>query len=238
MSTLVTALMFANVLAPEAGWEELLVTGEQTPWKFVDPNWIFAADARLEKNAGKLLEAIEPGSGSAWVNGPKGSLRNLVTKKNYKDCEIQLEFMLGKGSNSGVKFHALYEIQFRDSAGKSEPLTGNDMGGIYPKAEERPKYRLLDDGVPPKVNAAKPAGEWQTLTATWRSPRFDAKGEKVEHARLMKAVLNGQTIHENVEVKTPTGSNYVKPDTPSGPLLLQCDHGPVAFRNVKIRAID
>jgi len=44
-------------------------------------------------------------------------------------------------------------------------------------------------------------------------------------------------IHENVVAETPTGSAWVKAETPTGPLLLQADHGPVAFRNVRIRPL-
>lgn len=42
-------------------------------------------------------------------------------------------------------------------------------------------------------------------------------------------------IHENQEVKTPTGANWKKKETPTGPFMLQADHGPVAFRNVRIK---
>jgi hypothetical protein len=49
-------------------------------------------------------------------------------------------------------------------------------------------------------------------------------------------VLNGHVIHENVEVRTPTGSAWrLKKEMAEGPLLLQGTHGPVAFRNVRIR---
>ena len=41
------------------------------------------------------------------------------------------------------------------------------------------------------MNAAKPAGEWQTLDVVWKSPRFDAKGEKTANAMIVKATLNG-----------------------------------------------
>ena len=53
-----------------------------------------------------------------------------------------------------------------------------DCGGIYPRAELKPKYHYLDDGVPPRVNAARPAGDWQTLDVVFQAPRFDAAGKK------------------------------------------------------------
>ena len=48
-------------------------------------------------------------------------------------------------------------------------------------------------------------------------------------------LLNDQVIHENVEAKTPTGNAWPEREIPAGPLLLQADHGPVAFRNVRVR---
>jgi hypothetical protein len=133
-----------------------------------------------------------------------------------------------------VKFQSLYEIQIADSYGKKE-LTGADCGGVYPRAKLLPRYQYLDKGVPPRVNAARPAGEWQTLHAIFLAPRFDREGKKVANARLVKAVLNDKLIHEDVELKTPTGHNYTKKEVARGPLLLQGDHGPVAFRNVRVR---
>ncbi|MGL4423773.1 MAG: 3-keto-disaccharide hydrolase, partial [Gemmataceae bacterium] len=129
----------------------------------------------------------------------------------------------------------VYEIQLRDTAEKKPPLNGDDCGGIYPRAEERPKYHHIDDGIGPKVNAAKPAGVWQTLDVRFRAPRFDPKGTKTENAKIVIAKLNGTIIHENVELKTPTGGNWKKKENASGPFMLQADHGPVAFRNVRVQ---
>jgi hypothetical protein len=168
------------------------------------------------------------------VNGETGRLPNLITKEAFGDCEIHVEYMIAKGGNAGVKFHEVYEIQIYDSYGKKD-LTGSDNGGIYPRADSKLGY--LDKGIPPRVNASKPPGEWQTLDAIWKAPRFNDKGEKTASAVMVKATLNGQVIHDNVEVKTPTGGNWEKKETPTGSFMLQCDHGPTAWRNVRIKPI-
>jgi hypothetical protein len=216
------------------GWTVLL--GEQSldAWKKPSPDWIVAGDVTLDPDNPKLLKA-KPGLG-VFVNGPKGRLPDLLSKQDFGDIELHLEFCIPKGSNSGVKFHGLYEIQIYDSWGVKK-LKGTDCGGIYPKAELKPKYRYLDDGIPPRTNACKPPGEWQTLDAIFLAPRFDASGKKIANARLVKVVLNGEVIHDNVELLHPTGHNYTKAEMASGPLLLQADHGPVAFRNVRVRAV-
>ena len=216
----------------EDGWIDLM---KPEMWKKVDAGWIFANSVKLDTEKGTKLVAEKAEKGTIWVNGEKGRLPNLITKQEFSDCEIHVEFLIAKNSNAGVKFHEVYEIQILDSYGKKD-LDGSGNGGIYPRANLE-KGGYLDKGIPPKVNASKPAGEWQTLEATWKSPRFNDKGEKVASAVMVKATLNGEVIHENVEVKTPTGGNWMKKETPKGSFMIQTDHGPTALRNVRIRAI-
>ncbi|CAN5337136.1 hypothetical protein BH11PLA2_BH11PLA2_42100 [soil metagenome] len=241
MRPLLTTLFLLNVAvahAAQPAWTELLVSGEKSPWKKMDAGWIFATDAKLDSKNPKLLEAIDKGKGPVWINGAK-SLPDLITKQDYKDCEVHVEFLVGKGSNAGIKFHAAYEIQIRDVMPKDGKLNGDMTGGIYPKAHYvEKKYVHIDEGIAPKVHAAKPAGEWQSMDVVWRSPRFNDKGEKIKNGMVVKATLNDKVIHENQELQHPTGANYVNKEKAAGPFMLQCDHGPVAWRNVKIREIE
>jgi len=227
-------LVFAGPLwAADASWITLI--GEDAAadvWKSKTAGWIRGGGVELDaKNPRRLIAA--PGKG-VFVNGKSGGEADLVTKQAFGDVEVELEFFIAKGSNSGVKFHAVYEIQIYDSHGV-KTLTGNDCGGVYPRAELKPKYHHIDKGIAPLTNACKPAGQWQKLHAIFLSPRFDAGGKKTAYAKLVKVVLNGALIHDNVELKTPTGHNWTKKETATGPLLLQGDHGPVAFRNVRVR---
>jgi hypothetical protein len=223
-----------GVRAEEPAWIDLIVEKPEAVWKTPRGGWrwISAGGVEIDPKNARRLKALA-GKG-VWVNGKAGREHDIVTKESFGDCEVELEFLIPKGSNSGVKFHSVYEIQICDSYGKKE-LIGDDCGGVYPRAELLPRYRLLDKGVPPKTNACKRPGEWQNLQASFLAPRFDEKGQKTTNARLVKATLNGIVIHENVELKTPTGSNWKKKEVAKAPLLLQGDHGPVAFRNVRIR---
>jgi Domain of Unknown Function (DUF1080) len=225
------------VAKAEGGWIELM---KPEVWKKVDNRWIVTDEVKLAPDAkgrpDRALKAAKKDGGKIWVNGETGRLPNLITKEAFGDCEIHIEFLIAKGGNAGVKFHEVYEIQIADSFGSKKELTGSNNGGIYPRANLE-KGGYLDKGVPPKVNASKPPGEWQTLTAIWKAPRFNDKGEKIANAVMVKATLNGQVIHESVEVKTPTGGNWKRKETPTGSLMLQSDHGPTAWRNVKIRPV-
>ena len=215
----------------DTGWIDLL---KPEMFQKVDAKWVRTDSVALK---GPAEDRLQPGpevkDGPVWVNGP-GRAADLITKEQFGDCELHVEFLIAKRANAGVKFQALYEIQMLDTYGKPAD-TGNSMGGIYPRATAKPKYHHIDKGTPPKVNAARPAGEWQTLDIIWAAPKFDATGKRRSPGRVVKATLNGQVIHENAPVETPTGANWVKKDTAEGPILLQGDHGPVAFRAVRVR---
>jgi hypothetical protein len=236
---LLTALVLLAALtapgwAADADWVDLSSTAKaREGWEKLEKEWAVVGKAGLDpKNPRKLV--AEPGDG-VLVNSVKGRAHDLVSKEKFADAEVHVEFLIAKGSNSGVKMMGLYEIQIYDSHDKKEP-TGSDCGGIYPRAEEQPLYHHIDKGVAPRVNAAKPPGEWQTLDIVFRAPRFDAVGKKTANARFLKVVLNEKVIHEEVEVEYPTGSAWrLKKEVATGPLLLQGDHGTVAFRNVRIR---
>lgn len=218
--------------ADEKPWIDLTGGDPAQVWRGKTDGWERAESVSLDpKNPRRL--SFKPG-GAIWVNGEKGRARDLYTKRSFTDLEIHVEFLIAKGSNSGVKFHGVYEIQIIDSY-KAKELTGDSCGGIYPRAELKPRYHHIDKGIAPKVDACKAPGEWQTLEAVFLSPRFDANGKKVANAKIVTATLNGQLIHENQELLTPTGNNWNKKEVASGPLMLQGDHGPVAFRNVRVR---
>ena len=211
-----------------------LMPGELSAWKGPHGEWTEVGGVEIDpKNPRKFV--AKEGKG-VWYNGPKGRTANLYSKQKFADVEVHLEFNVPKGSNSGIKFHGHYEIQILDSFGKKE-LTGDDCGGIYPRAELKPKYHHIDKGIAPKVNACKAPGEWQALDITFIAPRFDKEGKKVANAKIAKALLNGQVIHENQELLTPTGNLWKDKEMYEGPLMLQADHGPVAFRNMRVRLL-
>ena len=128
--------------------------------------------------------------------------------------------MLAKDSNSGIYVMGEYEIQVFDSFAKKE-TTSSDMGAIY-------------GVVPPRVNASKPPGEWQRYVIEFRAPRFDENGKKTANGRFLKIVLNDRIIHENVELDGVCAGGITGQESPAGPIMFQGDHGPVAYRNIRI----
>ncbi len=221
--------------AGEREWISLIGDHGLDSWRSPTAAWVEAGDARIDPQDHKRLAPVA-GRG-VILNGPAGRTRNLLSKGEYGDLEVHLEFLIPERSNSGVKLQGLYEIQIVDSQA-SRKLTGRDCGGVYPRAELLPRYRYLDDGHAPLVNAARPAGQWQSLDIAFRAPRFDASGRKLADARFEKVTLNGQVVQESVSLEAPTGHAWRLPEVRRGPLLLQADHGPVAFRNIRVRPLE
>ena len=214
------------------GWTKLGADDNFAAWHQVQ-EWFVASDAILDPQNSRRLVG-KPGVG-VMINGKTGRVPSLVTKRrDFRDVELHVEFMVAKGSNSGVIFHGNYEIQILDSYGIKKPTAGH-CGGIYPRAETQPSYHYLDEGSPPRVNAAKPPGQWQTLDIFFLSPRFDKDGKKTAHAKFVKVVHNGQVIQENQEVPYASGTNWDRKQYARGPIIIQGDHGPIAIRNVRIR---
>ena len=199
----------------------------------VGGDWYSAENARLDTWNEKRL--LGDRGGGVLINGRIGKAKSLITtRRDYQDVEVHVEFMVAKGANSGVIFHGNYEIQILDSAHVKEP-TGAHCGGIYPRAEEKPKYHHIDKGSPPRVNAAGKPGEWQTMDIIFQSPRFGKDGSKTANARFVKVVHNGQVIQENVEVPYACGPNWNRKQHPRGPIIIQGDYGPIAVRNLRVR---
>lgn len=191
-----------------SGWK--VSSGKAAPaqWK--------VGKAALDPADSTKLIVTEPGTD--LISPQKGA--NLVTEQDFGDCTVELEFMLSRNSNSGIKLMKIYEIQLLDSFGK-EKVTSGDCGAVYKESA-------------PKVNACRRPGEWESLLIDFVAPRFDQSGNKVANARFVKVVMNGKVVQENVEVEHGTNVSRDVKEVARAPLFLQGDHGPVAFRNIKL----
>lgn len=205
------------------------LTGWNAMW---DSNeWMTAAHISLGL-VDKTRFAIEAGDG-ILVNGYDGNTTNIYTEYKHGDCRLQIEFCVPHNSNSGVYFQGLYEIQILDSYGKTD-LAFSDCGAIYARYKDGRTY----EGHPPRVNASNPPGEWQSYDVIFRAPRFDDEGNKVENARFVRVIHNGVVVHENVELTGNTRASMNLDEAPLGPLMLQGDHGPVAYRNIRLTPME
>ncbi len=222
-----------SMLAAEQLNGRVYLTGyDLSPWRGDTGQWQVVGDVFVNPQNEKLLSST-PGVGTV-LNGPTGRTKHLFSQVEFGDVRAHVEFMVPKGSNSGVYFQGRYEIQVLDSwAVPDERLKHGDCGGIYQRWDNDRKPQGYE-GRPPRTNAAREPGQWQTFDVVFRAPRFDANGNKLSNARFEKVVHNGVFVHADVEVSGPTRASAYNDEQPLGPLMLQGDHGPVAYRNVWI----
>jgi hypothetical protein len=166
--------------------------------------------------------------GALTRSGPGG---DIVTVDQFGDFELELEWMVAPGGNSGIfyrvteegeaGYHTGPEMQVLDDAAHADGLSrltaAGSAYGLYP--------------APPGV--VKPAGEWNAV-------RIVVRGQHVEHW------LNGTKIVD-YELGSPDWEAKVKASkfaqwpgygrAPRGHIALQ-DHGDrVAYRNIRIREL-
>lgn len=194
-----------------------------TGWKFKGDakasKWqVGVATIDPEKPALLKIAAVPDGTTAELINAEKGV--NLYTEREFGNCVVDFEFMYPKGSNSGVYLLGEYEVQLYDTAGQTERKK-NENAAIYQISA-------------PSKDVSKPAGEWQRLHIEFVAPTFDDAGKKTANAVFLKVALNGEVIHENVEVPGPTPAGLTGKEHASGPLFIQGDHGPIAFRNLTV----
>ncbi|MEM6964060.1 MAG: family 16 glycoside hydrolase [Bacteroidota bacterium] len=215
----------------------LISLDDLSTFKTKGKNWqvVGAVEADMDQKHHINLSA---GTGVLVNNQSETEKANLFSSFEHGDMELELEFMMPKGSNSGIYFQSRYEIQLYDSYGVEE-MRVSDCGAIYQRWDEsRPKGKKGYEGHPPKANASKAPGLWQTLKIFFRAPQFDKAGNKTKNASFEHVYLNGFLLHENVELKGTTRGAAAKIDdeVPYAPFMIQGDHGPVAFRNIRYKA--
>lgn len=198
-------------------------------------NWQVAGSVYSDWDTEKSLEITE-GTG-ILVNKPTDKIQgNIMTNWQHGDLDLEVDFLVPKGSNSGIYLQGRYELQILDSWGK-DVVSFGDCGGIYQRWDDtKPEGQEGYEGTAPKVNASKAPGLWQNFKIEFQAPRFDENGQKIQNARFKKVYQNGFLIHENIELTGPTrGANFLD-ESATGPLYIQGDHGAVAFKNIKYKA--
>jgi hypothetical protein len=157
---------------------------------------------------------------------------DIFTKDEFgPDFQLHLEFAtpppVGDGQgrgNSGCFLFGRYEIQILDSY-RNPTYADGGATAIY-------------GYMPPRVNASRPPGQWQTYDILCEGPRF-SEGKLVKP--LVVTVLHNGVVTQNHTALiggTPhkqVGTYSAHPE--KGPLRLQDHNNPMRFRNIWIREI-
>jgi len=216
-----------------AGWR-LLWDGRTTA------GWRGARMDRFPKNGWKIadgeLVVLESGGGESKKGG------DIVTEQEFSAFELQLDFKLTKGANSGIKYFVREEVT---------PIGGSAIGL---------EYQLLDDENHPDAKLGLPGTRTLASLYDLIAKQGTLKGLGVrpvigewQHARLVvhpdnrvEHWLNGIKVVDYVRGSSDFLAHVAVSKykdiagfglAPQGRLLLQ-DHGnEVHFRSIKIRSL-
>ncbi|WP_400071507.1 DUF1080 domain-containing protein [Zobellia russellii] len=196
------------------GWKEYNKEGVSENWKIEDGAMVFNPPADRKK----------------------GDAFNLVTKKEYTDFILSLEWKISEGGNSGV-FWGVNETPELSEAYQTGPEVQVLDNEKHPDAKNGTTHQAgsLYDMVAPSEDVTKPVGQWNTMVIT------------VNHKEQKGSIsFNGTDIVDfpvgnemwNVMVsksKFADWDHFGKFTT--GKIGLQ-DHGDkVAFKNIKIKEL-
>jgi hypothetical protein len=207
-------------------------------FKTPSKSWQIASSVQADLSKTNFL-SFDNGSG-ILVNFPdkKNKGEDLYTLAEYGDIDLEFDYLMASGANSGIYLQGRYEIQLEDTWGSPSPKS-NTNGGIYPRWDEsKAEGQKGFAGYAPRQNASKAPGLWQKFKISFQAPRFDASGKKIANAVMIRVELNGVTIHDNVELSGPTRGSISNTEAAKAPLRFQGDHGAVAFKNIKITSYD
>ncbi len=140
------------------------------------------------------------------LSNTSGKAPTLVSKQQFSNFRLHVEYRLPKGGNSGIGLRGHYEVQLNDDFGQPPDVHGNVS---------------LYSQIAPSVNASRRAGEWQNLDLTLIG-------------RDLSAVLNGVPVIDHQQVRGLTGMAENPYEDRPGPILVQGDHGGVEFRNITV----
>lgn len=166
---------------------------------------------------GEALQ-VQPGTG------------DIFSREAFGDMHLHLEFRTpekvasssqGRG-NSGVFLMGAFEVQILDSY-QNPSYADGQCGALYGQC-------------PPRVNASRGPGEWQSYDIFFTRPRY--KGDAVIEPARVTVLHNGVLIHNQQSFMGPTRhlrvSDYQGFRAKEGPIKIQ-DHGNLMqFRNIWI----
>lgn len=209
------AFALAAVAAPAAEWTTLFDGKDLKAWKIFN-----------KPDGAPLGWEIEGGT-LAWRKGAG----NLLTREKYRDFELELEWKLSPGGNSGVMFgveessdkpwHTGVEIQVLDDAvhkdGKKSETSTGAIYALYPQL----------------AKPAKPIGEWNALRIRVQGGRVQTwlNGQLTAEATIGSDDWNARVAKSKF---APFSAKFAKVE---GHILLQDHNDPVWYRNIRVRRL-
>lgn len=136
--------------------------------QFINPNtknWQVAGNVAADRKQIGSFNDIK-GKGILVYKPAKQSLP-LISKAEFGDADIELDFLLSKGASFEISLHGRCNI------------------------------KITDDWMKKANPGAKAPGLWQHLTIRFRAADLDKNGKETKSARFEKILLNGHEFENN-----------------------------------------
>jgi len=211
--------------------------------KEVKQGWKLLFDGKTTKGWHTYLRDTV---GSKWTvqNGaivfdpskPRNGGGDLVTNDEFENYELNLEWKISKGGNSGI----IFDIQ-EDPKYRATYLTGPEMQVLDNiDAEDNKKENhlagcLYDMAGDATVSKPKPVGEWNQVRLIQNKGHltFYLNGVKTFDGQIGSETWN--KLVENSKFKDKAFANFAK--VAKGKIALQEHPGSSQWRNIKIKAL-
>ncbi len=220
---------------------------------FACSNTAFAGDRSKPGKKGKWVQLFNGKTLDGWHSylqekvNPQWTVENgvialtgkggkdLLTDQLFENFELELEWKISEGGNSGVMFHVHEDPKY-----KSADVTGPEMQVLdnerHPNAKQGPKRTagsLFDMVAPADPGVYKPAGQWNKIriVVSRKHVQYYMNGKKI-----VEYVIDSPEWVEMLEKSKYKGwEGYARYD--KGAIALQ-DHGDkVWFKNIRIKTL-
>jgi len=160
---------------------------------------------------------------------------DIVTTSKFDWFELQLDYNISEGGNSGIMYHVTDEgnavwatgpeFQLEDNQKAADPVRCGWLYALYQPPIDPATGKTLD--------ATKPVGQWNHVRIVI-SP--DKCIHEINGVKYFEYVLGSDDFNERV-AKSKFGRMPFFAKSNIGYIALQGDHGSVSFRNIKIRPL-
>lgn len=233
-----TLLLFsAASLCADTGWTDLLAGDRPDAWRSARGENFPARGWTL---AGGVLTVHKSGGEESRGGG------DIITRARYANFELELEFRMTPGCNSGIKFFVQPDLSPIDRLTGKPTQLGSAIG---------PEFQILDDARHPDAKAGRdgnrtlgslydlipaPADKVVKPMGEWNTARIVARGSQVEfwlNGRKTVEFNRHSAAFRDLVARSKYHSIPAFGEWPDGHILLQ-DHGDeVSFRHVRIREL-
>ena len=172
--------------------------------------------------------AIEDGS-LKTVPGEKGI--DIISTETFKDFELELEWKLQSGGNSGIFYFATEDGDFIWQSAPEMQVLDNEVhtDGKNSLTSAGALYAMIS----PKKDVVKPAGKYNKV-------RIKVLNDNVEHwlngVKIVEYIYQSNAMWRLVDKsKFKTMPLFAKAS--KGRIGIQGDHGEVWYKNIRIRKL-